>query len=329
METEKGLVYAAVVVLAVGVGVGIVVSAYTEEPAPEGDLRVTDTDVSLGEVTGETVTLGTVVRLTHHGGVTQNVSVAVRATRTDTGLLAAEETDDVGTVEGNGEVRVDVPVTVEREGDYRLDVVVYEGDRRVGSGSTRVSGVGSVEPGYASSNLRFHNFPFQPAVEFSVVSAGNEVGLRTVSYLTNEGDETENARLVVKARQTESGIVAAEESTDVTVEPGATATPAVRLNVPDGYDYYLDATLWSSDTVVATHRSAANLDPNKTVDTNTTVRDAGLEVSDFEKERGFRGEEDAGGNQTAEVPSEGQPGFGAVVALVALVAVALARREKK
>lgn len=317
--------YAAAVVLVVGVVAGAAVSVYTEEPVSEGDVRVTETDVSLGNVTGETAELATVVRLTHRGGVTENVSVVVRAVRTDTGLLAVEERTDVGTLEGNGETAVDVPLVVEREGDYELKVAVYEGDRRVDSGSKRVSGVGSVEPEYATSNLRFHRFPFQPAVEFSVASAGDGVELRTVSYLTNEGDTSETSRLVVKARQAGSGIVAAEESANVDVAAGSTATPTVRLTVPDGYDYYLDATLWQGDSIVATHRSAANLDPNETVETNRTVRDTGLRVEEFETNR-REFDDDQGSNETA-APSEGQPGFGALVALVALAAVVIARRE--
>lgn len=326
MEDEKRLVYAAVAVLVFGAIIGVAVSAYTEEPVSEGEVRVTGTDIQLGNVTGETVELGTVVRLTHRGGVTENVSVVVRATRTDTGLLAVEERKEIGDIEGSGEQTVNVPVVVEREGDYELEVAVYEGSSRVGSGSARVSGVGTVKPEYATSNLRFHSFPFQPAVEFSVASSGENAELRTVSYLTNEGDTSETARLVVKARQAQSGIVAAEESTEVTVGAGSTATPTVRLTVPNGYDYYLDATLWQGQNIVATHRSTADLDPNQTIQANRTVRDTGLRVEEFETGRREL-DEMRGRNATGGEPDEGMPGFGVGVAVIALTAVALARRR--
>jgi len=276
MSTERKLVLAAVGILAVAAAVAVGVTLTAEEPTTEGDVRIAETDIALGEVTGETVELNTVVRLGHRGGVTENVSVVVRATRSDTGLLGAEKRYDVGEIDGDGETEVEIPVVVEREGDYEFSVVVYEGDERVTTGSKSVSGVGTVQPEYATSKLGFHSFPLQPAVEFSVSSVtGETVELRTVSFLTNEGDNREDASLVVKARQAGSGIVAAEEEVDVSVAEGSTERPTADLTVPEGYDYYLDAILWQNDNIVATHRSAANLDPEERIEANETVRETG------------------------------------------------------
>lgn len=334
MSIEKKLAVAAVGVIVVAAAVAVGVSLTAEEPTTEGDVRVAETDVALGEVTGETVELDTVVRLAHRGGMTENVSVVVRATRTDTGLLAAEETYDVGEVEGDGETEVRVPVVVEREGDYGFDVIVYAGDERVTTGSKSVSGVGTVQPDYATSELGFHSFPLQPAVEFSVSSAAGEtVELSTVSFLTNEGDDREDATLVVKARQADSGIVAAEEEVDVSVAAGSTERPSVDLTVPEDYDYYLDATLWQDDNIVATHRSAANLDPEERIEANETVRETGLEVEDFADPRDeelaeLRQQLEEDVDDEDDAP-EDMSGFGAVAALVALVAFTLARRKKE
>jgi len=266
--------------------------------------------------------------------VTENVSVVVRATRSDTGLLGAEERYDLGEIDGDGETEVEIPVVVEREGDYEFSVVVYEGDERVTTGSKSVSGVGTVQPEYATSKLGFHSFPLQPAVEFSVSSVtGETVELRTVSFLTNEGDNREDASLVVKARQAGSGIVAAEEEVDVSVAEGSTERPTADLTVPEGYDYYLDAILWQNDNIVATHRSAANLDPEERIEANETVRETGLEVEEFADPRDEELAELRQQLEEDELDEEDAPedmtGFGVVAALVAALAVALARRKKE
>jgi PGF-CTERM protein len=270
--------------------------------------------------------------LEHFGGDAENVTVLVRATDADTGLVTTTVRKDLGTVSGRREVPVTANLSVPREGGYRIDTIVYEDGRRVRTGETTVRGVGTLQPDYAASTIDFERFDGAPAgfpaVEYSVQSVeGNRTTLNVSAYLTNTGDEPAgDVRLVVVARQADSNIVADRASTRVgSVRPGRTVTPSLELDVPSQYNYYLDAVLWRDGVIVSTARAPASLDPTETVPVNTTTRETGLRVGDFAEE----GEEERDRPQaTGEPTTVGDgPGFGIATAAVALLGGTLLARR--
>jgi PGF-CTERM protein len=335
MRPERTLAAGAAVVLAAVVLLAALVPGIVAAPE-EDDVRpsrfdVTETTIAPGEVGGSTATLSVTTRLEHFGGDAENVTVLVRATDADTGLVATTVRKDLGTVSGRREVAVTANLSVPREGGYRIDTIVYEDDRRVRTGQTTVRGVGTLQPDYAASTIDFERFDGAPtgfpAVEYSVQSVeGNRTTLNVSAYLTNTGDEPAgDVRLVVTARQVDSNIVADRASTAVeSVQPGRTVTPSVALEVPSQYNYYLDAVLWRDGVIVSTARAPASLDPTETVPVNTTTRETGLRVGDFAEE----GEEADRPRTTAEpTTSGGGPGFGIGAATVALVGTGLLVRR--
>jgi hypothetical protein len=72
----------------------------------------------------------------------------------------------------------------------------------------------------------------------------------------------------------------------VGIRPGRTVTPSVSLTVPSQYNCYLDTKLWRDGVVVGTARAPASLDPREPVPWNTTTREVGLEVGDFDLDGG-------------------------------------------
>jgi hypothetical protein len=303
-----------------------------EDDGRPGALRIQEMTVATGSVTGENATLAADTRLQHRGGNSENVTVELRAVSLETGMVEATSTSEVGTVAGNREEAVEDELTVPREGGYRLEAVLYADGRRLDAGHKTVRGVGALEPPYARSDVGFHRYRATdiPTVEFSVADVeGDRVRLNVSAALTNTGDDPESGfRLVLKARQADSKVLADEASIRVDeFAPGRTATPSADLTVPDGYNYYLDAVLWRDGVVVDTARAPANLDPEETISVNETRRDVGLEVSDFEREDGRDRadreprETDAGGATAS------QPGFGLAVAALALLATLFIRRR--
>ncbi len=334
METEHALLAGVVGVVFVGVVVAAVVpGTFDEDDRPTSvDVQLQEVDVEEGELTGATAEIVTVARIRSSSTVEDNVSVVVRAQSTGTGLLEDESTQELDRLEGGRETEVRVPVVVPRSGGYELDVVVYvDGDRESGR-SVRVSGVESLKPEHMDSDVGFHDFHVLPSVEFSVASAGDTVDLDVTSYLSNAGDTSESVDLVVKARQAESNIVADTARTTVSVPATRTEPVDVSLSVPDGYNYYLDAEIWSDGNVVATHRTVANFDPTREIQANVTERDVGLQVEDFaedEEVRQLREEREELQQQMDQTSGEPeQPGFGAAAALVALLALAVATRTR-
>jgi PGF-CTERM protein len=183
-------------------------------------------------------------------------------------------------------------------------------------------------PPYAESNVGFHQFAQQPAVEYTIESVdGGDATLAVRSYLTNGGDDSESGlRIAVTARHAEANVVADRTETTVgSVAPGRTETIGTTVTVPNESNYYLDVTLWRDGVVLDSTRTAANLDPKRTVDVEERTEPVAFEASEFETDRTGgsqveRGDASGGG-------AESQPGFGVPVALLALLVGTVAARR--
>ncbi len=317
------LVFVGAVVAAVAPGV------FDEDDRPGSvSTSIQEVDLEAGEVSGGSAELVSITRLWSDSDVEEDVRLVVRATSTETGLLEDESNVSVDRLHGGRETEVRVPVVVDRMGGYELDVVLYIDDDRASERTVRVSGVGSLTPAHLESDVGFHDFYGLPSTEFSVSdAAGGSVDLEVSTYLSNSGDSSEEVEVRVKARQAESNILASEARGEVTVQPTTTEAVDATLTVPDGYNYYLDAEIWSNGNVVDTHRTVANLDPTREIDVNVTERDVGLEIEDFEEDeelRRLREERQRLAEQRDSEPDEAQPGFGVAAALAALLAFAAA-----
>jgi hypothetical protein len=128
MPREKALLLVALGVVAAMAVAGVAapdVIADREPPEEPTRLSVAELSLAPGEVTGETAGFEIDARLAHRGGPAENVTVRVRAIDADSGLVATTETVDVGTVDADGEVPVETAVRVPREGDYRIETLVF------------------------------------------------------------------------------------------------------------------------------------------------------------------------------------------------------------
>ncbi|MFB6217942.1 MAG: PGF-CTERM sorting domain-containing protein [Halobacteriaceae archaeon] len=328
MRRETPLTVGAVAVVAAAAVLALLspgVPAETDPgPVREGDVGIREVTVRPVAVGGETATFAVATRLTHRGGPVENVTVLLRATDTETGFVAASRRLDVGRLAGDREVAVRGRLDLERSGGYRIETVVFRDGRRVAVGGKAVRGLEALDPAYARSPVSFHRFESgMPTVEFSIAGVeGNRTRLSVAAHVTNRGDAPASGyRLVVKARQADSNIVADEASVDIgTLEPGATAAPSATLTVPKGYNYHLDAVIWKDGVVVGTARSAANLAPAETIAEDEQRRTVQVRVSDFttaEPEPPERPE------ATSETASAGTPGVGPAGALAAVVLAAL------
>ena len=338
MKRETMFVGGAVVVVAAALVAVVAAPGAIADPEPDpvrpGYLSIQEVAIAPGEITGETATLSVDARLDHSGGRSENVTLLVRAVHLDSGLVETSAETPVPDVSGEREVSVVRNLTVERAGGYRIETVVFRDGERIAEGAKRIEGVGTLTPAYAETDVRFHwqGDDGLPPIEYTVTDAGgNRTVLNVSTFLTNEGDApSEELRVAFTARQADSNVVADRASVRVgDVRPGRTAAPDVALSVPEGYNYYLDAVLWKDGVIVGTARSVANLNPTETVAPNRTVREVGLEVSDFET-----GEAGDDGPPERETPvadagnAGGVPGFTPLVSVLALAgALLLARRR--
>lgn len=331
MRYRSLLLAGAVLIVLVGIAGALLTPgalAEVREDEPPGRVQIEEVTVAPGAVTGDTATIVVDTHLTHRGGPAENVSLVLRAIDSDTGFRSTNQRIDIGTVDSGGEVVQTANVTVERSGGYRLEVLLYEDGRRTQRGAKEISGLDSLTPAYARTDVQFHRFEGGqiPALEFSIADvADNHTTLDVSAYLTNQGAQTSGLELEILARQAESNIVADRSRIQIgSLEAGETVTPSTQLSVPSEYNYYLDAVLWKDGVIVGTTRAAANLDPTRTISVNETTEDVGLEVSDFERDEGPQ-------MTVTPTPAETettQPGFGVGVAIVALFGAALLARRR-
>lgn len=337
MDTRTALLTAAAALLllsAVGAVAApdAIVDPRTVDERP-GDVRIVETVVSPGEVRGETAELRLGIDLRHRGSPVENVTIRHRAIGADSGLLVDETTVDVGDVDGGGERTVNGSVDVERAGGYRIETAVFADGERVDSQTTRVGGVEALTPEYADSRVGFTDGTVWPTVAVSVREADNTTASLSVSLsVTNRGDEASDPLdLRVLLRQSESNVIADEATETVeSVRPGRTDTVTTTVEVPADYNYYVDAALWSDDVLIDETQGVANLNPQETIRADESVEDVEFAVEDFTRDA-EEGEADGDrpAGDDAEDTDDSTPGFGPLVALVAVVAAALVARRRR
>ncbi|WP_416840786.1 PGF-CTERM sorting domain-containing protein [Haloferax sp. DFSO52] len=332
MERNALLAGGAVGVLIVAAVTAVLVPGVLADPTDEGPIRpgpvdVQDVSITAGQATGETVTLGIETQIDHRGNPTQNVSVLVRAVDAESGLLTKTERVDVGNLSRDGETTAATNLTVPREGGYDIEVVLYREAERVDQARRSVSGVSAIKPPYLQSTTSFTDSEALPPVSFSIEDAGeNRTTLDLTATLTNTGDEpAEDLSVTFVLRQAESNIVASRTTVDAgSIAAGRTESVDATATVPDGYNYYIDAVLMRDGVVIDTARGAANLNPTRTISVNETTEEVELRVEDFEDDNGATPDDYDPERTQSESAA---PGFGVVVALVALLATAFVARR--
>lgn len=333
-ETSLGIVILLVVLG--GVIVALAVPGVFAEPEPDrpGHLGIEEVTITPGPVSGASATLSVTTVLRHRGGQSENVTIRVRAIDADSGLVETTAEQMSAPITGNREARTTLNISVARDGGYRIESIVYQDDRRIGVATKLVRGVGTLQPEHARTPVEFHRFDGReglPPIQFSVQTThANRTTLAVTAYLTNQGDrQSEDLQLEFIARQADSNIVAARTTMPVgSIDPGRTATPESSITVPANYNYVIDAILWKGGVIVSTARTAANLNPQERITANTTVRDVGIEVSDFETDNG-----DGVPPERTVMPERtgtpGQSGFGFLALLAAGTLGLLVWRERK
>ncbi|QKY19727.1 PGF-CTERM sorting domain-containing protein [Halolamina sp. CBA1230] len=331
MDSQRALAGGAVVVVAVALLSAAVVPGAVappdDGPLRPGPVHVVDADIATGEITGQTAELELFATLAHRGNPAENVTVRFEATDAESGLLEAAEEVSVGDLTAEGERRVSTTLTVPREGGYELEGVVYRNGTRVDEFTRQVSGVEALTPAYAESNVSFVDDPILEPVTVSIVDAGeNRTTLELGSWLTAVGpSEADSLSVTFIVRQAESNVVAARTSVDAGgLQEGRSDTVTAEVSVPSEYNYYVDAVLTRDGVIVDTAGGVVNLDPTETIDRDQTEQEVEFDASDFESDDGPPDRPEG-----TEATAAQTPGFGPVVAVVALLSAGLLARRRR
>ena len=334
MDSKRVLAVGALVVVVGALLTAAAVPAAVVDPGDDGPIRpgpvrVVDADIATGEITGQTAELRLYATLYHRGNPAENVTVLFKATDAESGLLEAEQEVDVGDLTAEGERQVPATLAVPREGGYVLEGIVYRNGTRIDEFSREVSGVEALTPEYARSNVNFVDDPVLEPVSVSVVEAGeNRTTLELGGWLSATGpSESDSLSVTFIVRQAESNVVASRTTVDAgSLQEGRTEMITADVSVPSEYNYYIDAVLSRDGVVVDTAAGVVNLDPTETLDRNQTRQDVEFDAGDFDDD-----EEPDRPRETEMAAATGAetPGFGPVVAVVALLSAGLLARRRR
>lgn len=287
-------------------------------------LRIAGIDVAAPRVTSGFATLVVNVTLDNGQGASGPVRVVVKAFDTASGLLVRTGEAAPGALPKDRTIAVSVALEVPRQSGYRLEVEAYEDERAVQSASVTASNLGALQPTLFATGLQLG------PLDFLVRNVtGDRVAIDAAVYLTNEGaGPSRPLRLQAKAREVSTGLLSDEAWTaQPAVEMEATRAVAVPLEVPDGYNYEVEAVLWDGDHVVGQARGRVQLLPTFTRNTSEELVVTHPEIRDFVRDRAeeARLREDLA--QRTEAARTPFPGAVLALAIVA-VAAGLARRRR-
>ncbi len=262
----------------------------TPEPppyVPPSSLSIRDVDVKPIEVTSAQIEVNVTAYINHNGGKTQNASMLIRAISSNTRLLETQVSAPIPQIESDAEktLAVSTNLQVERNGGYNLNILLFDNGSITDSGSVSISGLNALTPESKRSGVALSN------IDFTVSNvSGDRVSIKSDVYLENKGaDASENLKMIVKAREAASNLLADKTETETgLISSEATAVKSVQLVVPDGYNYMVVVELWRGDTLINSWEKPVLLAPTKTVPKGSTEKNINIEVSKFVREAGVQ-----------------------------------------
>ena len=286
----------------------------------ESRLMITDIDISAERVTSTSVLLNVTTYIENNGNdESGEAELLLKAFDSASGLLVGETTTTAGSIDKDKTIPVSQLISVEREGGYRIDVVLFEDEKRLRQRSVQISGIGDLTPNINDIGIRIQEMDFLVEnVTDSRVAIGVDI------YLTNEGDFTsEDLPMLVKAREVDAGLLADKVwITTGNIEKEKTIINSCNISVPDNYNYIVEALIWKNDTIVERGAGVVQLNPKRTIPKDEEIVSSDIRVEDFMPEPEERGYMETGAKKT--------PGFtSAMTGVTVMIAIFMLIRIRR
>jgi len=280
------------------------------------ELGIADIDISPERVASVNVLLNVTTYIENRGDRSGDVRLLLKAFDLESGLLVDLKTVTVGSILKRKTKSASQVVKVDRDGGYRIEVVLFEDEQRVDQRTMKVSGIGDLTPNVYDIGLRI------PEMDFLVKNVtGSKVTIGVDLYLTNEGDITsEDFQVLIKAREVDAGLLA--DKTWVTtgvIKKETTIIRSADIVVPDDYNYIVEALIWKNDTIVERGQGVVQLNPRRTIPEKEKVVSEDIDVEDFMvPEEAYE----------SGAMKEKAPGFTALMLLMTLILTTLIMKRR-
>jgi hypothetical protein len=298
---------------------------------PPSNLNIRDVDVKPVMVTSSQIEVNVTAYIDHGGAKTQNATMLVRAISSDTGLLETQVSAPISETDSDLEKTLVVSTNLKLErngGNENLNILLFDNGSIMDSGSVSIRGLNALTPMSKQSGVILSN------IDFTVSNvSGGKVSITSDIYLENRGPQaSENLKVIVKAREATSNLLADKTGTETGVIANeTTAVKSVVLTVPDGYNYMVVVELWRGATLINSWEKPVLLAPTKTVPKESVEQQTNIEVSKFVREGGAApggyAVPMAIGTPMYPVTPKASPGFEIFAAISALLIVFVLRRR--
>lgn len=296
---------------------------------PDSSFSIRDVDVKPIEVSSSTISLNVTPYINHQGGKTGNASVMIRVISSETGLLETRVSTPIPeaatTSEKTKTITVSQDLVVNRDGEYELNILVFDNGTIKDSGSVYIDGLSALTPMSKRSEINLNN------IDFTVSgTTGGNVVVKSDIYLENRDSKpSENLEIIIKAREGTSNLLADKTTSNTgVIASETTAVKSVKLTVPDNYNYLVVVELWRKNVLVKTWEKPVLLAPTKTVPTGSVEKKVNIDVSKFVSEESvpYLTEDAAMADYDYGEPEA--PGFGGLAAITAIAAVLFVFRRR-
>lgn len=268
-------------------------------------LTIREVDVKPLGVTDSFVDINISAYLNHAGGKSNNASMVIRAINKDAGLLINQGSTSISDTEYDKTITVYQNLRIDRDKNYELRIFLFDNGSVTDSGVINVQGLSILTPKSKDNKIIMNNIDF-------IVSGvdASRVAINPGIYLENTGpDVSENLKLIVKAREADSNLLADKANADTgEIKSEATIIKNVQLKVPDKYNYMVVVELWNGDILTNSWERPVLLAPTKTLPKESQEKKVNIEVSKFVRE----GQQVAMPVSTSTPPPSYAPGMGNV-----------------
>lgn len=287
------------------------------------DLRILSIDVAAPTVSTGALQLLVNITLDNGAGASGPVDLVVKAFDESTGLLVLTRGAHPDKLPAHSTRSIPVPLDLPRAAAYRAEVDVYEEGRLVVVQAVSASNLEALAPNLHSTGLAI------TAIDFHVADTKTgRATIRATAELTNEGRApTALLRIQLKAREVTTSLIADEKWADVPqVAVDATQPVAVDLNVPDGYNYAVDAVLWDGGVIVERGTGNVQLAPQATLPSGQEIVVTHPDITAFRNAPQAADDRAQAGSGASR--SSATPAPGIAVGVVALLGAVLLLRRR-
>ncbi len=328
MKSENALAILLAGILVVSLAIVLInndalYQGYKYEP-PDASFAIRDVDVKPVEVTSAQIEVNVTAYIDRGDGKIGNPTMQIRVINSDTRLLETEGFAQIPESDRGKTVTASKRLKVERNGNYELNILIYNNESIKDSGAVAIKGLSALTPEAKMSSIMLNN------IDFVIIGASaGRVSVRSDVYLENRGaSPSDNLNMVVKARQAESNILADKRSVETgVIASEATAVKSVQLDVPEGYNYMMVVELWRGDVMINTWEKALMLAPTKTVPKESVEKKMNIEVSKFVRESGASPLPVMTQAPSYASTPKVEPGFEIIAAITSLILVIALRRR--